>query len=65
MGKVIFGTTVEIEDTGDDSRVTYQIVGEDEADVAKGKISVNSPLSRSLIGKIEGDIFIFKTQAGT
>ena len=65
MGKVIFGTTVEIEDTGDDNRVTYQIVGEDEADVAKGKISVNSPLSRSLIGKIEGDIFIFKTQAGT
>ena len=65
MGKVIFGTTVEIEDTGDDNRVTYQIVGEDEADVAKGKISVNSPLSRSLIGKIEGDIFIFNTQAGT
>ena len=39
-GKVIFGTTVEIEDMGDDNRVTYQIVGEDEADVAKGKISV-------------------------
>ena len=65
MGKVIFGTTIEIEDTGDNNRVAYQIVGEDEADVAKGKISVNSPLSRSLIGKIEGDIFIFKTQAGT
>ena len=65
MGKVIFGTTVEIEDTGDSNRVTYQVVGEDEADVAKGKISVNSPLSRSLIGKFEGDIFIFKTQAGT
>ena len=64
-GKVIFGTTVEIEDARDSNRVTYQIVGEDEADVAKGKISVNSPLSRSLIGKIEGDIFIFKTQAGT
>ena len=41
MGKVIFGTTIEIEDTGDNNRVAYQIVGEDEADVAKGKISVN------------------------
>ena len=64
-GKVIFGTTVELEDLDEEESITYQIVGEDEADVAKGKISINSPLSRSLIGKIEGDIFTFKTQVGT
>ena len=63
-GKVIFGTTVELEDDEEDI-VSYQIVGEDEADVAQSKISINSPLSRSLIGKNEGDVFIFKTQAGT
>ena len=63
-GKVIFGTTVELEDNEEDI-VSYQIVGEDEADVAQSKISINSPLSRSLIGKNEGDVFIFKTQAGT
>ena len=64
-GKVIFGTTVELEDLDEEETITYQIVGEDEADVSKGKISINSPLSRSLIGKIEGDIFTFKTQVGT
>ncbi len=63
-GKVIFGTTVELEDN-EEVIVSYQIVGEDEADVAQSKISINSPLSRSLIGKNEGDVFIFKTQAGT
>ena len=63
-GKVIFGTTVKLEDSEEDI-VSYQIVGEDEADVAQSKISINSPLSRSLIGKNEGDVFIFKTQAGT
>ena len=63
-GKVIFGTTVELEDNEEDI-VSYQIVVEDEADVAQSKISINSPLSRSLIGKNEGDVFIFKTQAGT
>ena len=64
-GKVIFGTTVELEDLEEDQSVIYMIVGEDEADVSKGKISLNSPLSRTLIGKSEGDIFTFKTQAGT
>ena len=63
-GKVIFGTTVKLEDSEEDI-VSYQIVGEDEADVAQSKISINSPLSRSLIGKNEGDVFIFKTQTGT
>ena len=63
-GKVIFGTTVKLEDSEEDI-VSFQIVGEDEADVAQSKISINSPLSRSLIGKNEGDVFIFKTQTGT
>ena len=55
-GKVIFGATVDLieEETGDE--VTYQIVGEDEADINEGKISVTSPIARALIGKQEGDI---------
>jgi transcription elongation factor GreA len=54
-GKVVFGSTVELEedDTGD--RVTYQIVGEDEADLKLGLINVSSPIARALIGKEEGD----------
>jgi len=54
-GKVIFGTTVEIEnmDSGDVTR--YMIVGEDEADIKAGKISIGSPIARALIGKMEGD----------
>ncbi len=54
-GRVVFGATVEIEDTGSGERSTYQIVGDDEADIKGGKISVNSPIARALIGKIEGD----------
>ncbi len=55
-GKVIFGATVDIadEDTGDE--ITYQIVGEDEADIKAGLISFNSPIARALIGKTEGDV---------
>ncbi len=55
-GKIVFGATVEVvnEDTGDE--VTYQIVGDDEADIKAGLISVNSPIARALIGKEEGDI---------
>ena len=55
-GKVIFGVTVELidEDTGD--TIVYQIVGEDEADIKQGKISVNSPIARALIGRMEGDV---------
>ncbi len=63
-GKVIFGSTIEIKDLNDDSSVTYKIVGEDEADVKFGKISVNSPLSRNLVGKSEGDTFVFETLNG-
>lgn len=55
-GRVVFGATVRCEDleTGDEKK--YQIVGEDEADIKKGKISVVSPIARALIGKYEGDI---------
>ena len=63
-GKVIFGSTIEIKDLNDDRSVTYKMVGEDEADVKFGKISVNSPLSRNLVGKSEGDTFIFETPSG-
>ena len=53
--KVIFGTTVLIEDLSDSSRITYKIVGEDEANIKEGKISVISPVAKSLVGKFEGD----------
>jgi len=64
-GKVIFGTTVDLcdEETGDE--ITYQIVGEDEADIKANKISVNSPIARALIGKEEGDIAEVHTPGGT
>ncbi|HKS93039.1 MAG TPA: transcription elongation factor GreA [Gammaproteobacteria bacterium] len=63
-GKVVFGATVLLsdEDSGDES--TYQIVGEDEADIKAGRISVNSPMARALIGKREGDVAVVKTPAG-
>ena len=54
-GKVVFGATVEPEDEGSGDKVTYQIVGEDEADLKHGLINVGSPIARALIGKEEGD----------
>lgn len=54
-GKVVFGATVELEDEDSGERVTYQIVGEDEADLKLGLINISSPISRALIGKEEGD----------
>ena len=54
-GRVVFGATVDIEDAESGERSTYQIVGDDEADIKAGKISVNSPIARALIGKTEGD----------
>lgn len=63
-GKVIFGTTVEIANVETDERVTYQIVGEDEADIKLGKISVGSPIARALIAKEEGDVVAVKTPSG-
>lgn len=55
-GRCVFGATVEMEDQDSGDVVTYQIVGEDEADIKAGKISVSSPVARSLIGKFAGDI---------
>ncbi len=63
-GRVIFGVTVDIINIDTDEKVTYQIVGDDEADVKSGKISVNSPIARGLIGKSEGDEVVIKTPAG-
>ena len=54
-GRVIFGATVIVYDIGLDEELTYQIVGEDEADIETGLISVNSPIARGLVGKEEGD----------
>ena len=61
--KVIFGTTVVVADENN-KETTYKIVGEDEADLKKGKISVTSPISRSLVGKNEGDEVTIKTPSG-
>jgi transcription elongation factor GreA len=54
-GRVVFGSTVELEDEDTAKRVTYQIVGEDEADLKLGLINIGSPIARALIGKSEGD----------
>ena len=63
-GKVFFGTTVDIANVDTDQTVTYQIVGEDEADLKQGKISVTSPIARGLVGKEEGDIVVVQTPGG-
>ncbi|MGD8619728.1 MAG: transcription elongation factor GreA, partial [Gammaproteobacteria bacterium] len=55
-GKVIFGCTVELMDEDTEESIIYQIVGEDEADIKVGMISVNSPIARALIAKMEGDV---------
>ena len=54
-GRVVFGATVELEDLESGDVVTYQIVGDDEADIKSAKISISSPIARALIGKYEGD----------
>ena len=55
-GRCVFGATVEIEDSESGDSYTYQIVGDDEADIKSGKISVSSPIARALIGKYAGDV---------
>ena len=63
-GRVVFGATVELEDLEAGKTVTYQIVGDDEADIKTGKISLNSPVARALIGKFEGDVAEVQTPGG-
>jgi transcription elongation factor GreA len=55
-GRCVFGATVDLEEQESGDQVSYQIVGEDEADIKTGKISVNSPIARALIGKVAGDV---------
>jgi transcription elongation factor GreA len=63
-GRVVFGATVELEDEDSGAKVTYQIVGDDEADLKQGLISVSSPIARALIGKHAGDTAEFKAPGG-
>ena len=63
-GKVVFGATVELLDEESGSEVRYQIVGEDEADIKAGRVSITSPVARALIGKQEGDVVALRTPGG-
>ena len=63
-GRCVFGATVEMEDQDSGDGVTYQIVGEDEADIKQGKISFASPLARAMIGKFAGDVLQVQTPVG-
>jgi transcription elongation factor GreA len=63
-GKVIFGSTVTLIDVNTDEEKTYQIVGDDEADIKAGRISVSSPIARGLIAKSEGDEVTIVTPGG-
>ncbi len=63
-GKVVFGATVTLIDADSGDEVAYKIVGEDEADIKEGKISVMSPIARSVIGKAVGDVSVVRTPAG-
>lgn len=63
-GKIVFGATVELLNLESDEVVTYQIVGDEEADLTHHKISVNSPIARALIGKEEGDEVVVKAPSG-
>jgi transcription elongation factor GreA len=63
-GRCVFGATIELEDQATGDSVTYQIVGDDEADIKAGKISISSPIARALIGKSEGDIADVQAPSG-
>ena len=63
-GKVVFGVTVVLADEEDGSEKTYQIVGEDEADIKAGRVSVQSPIARALIGKEEGEVVDVQAPGG-
>jgi transcription elongation factor GreA len=64
-GKVVFGAIVELEDQADGARLVYQVVGEDEADIRAGRISVSSPIARALVGKSEGEVVDVAAPGGT
>jgi transcription elongation factor GreA len=64
-GKVVFGATVELEDQAGGARLIYQVVGEDEADIRAGRISVGSPIARAIVGKAEGDVVDVAAPGGT
>ena len=63
-GRVVFGSTVDLEDEDSGAKVTYQIVGDDEADLKQGLISISSPIARALIGKVVGDVAEVQAPAG-
>jgi len=63
-GRVMFGVTVELESQDDGVRVTYQIVGDDEADIRQGLIAITSPIARALVGKEEGEVVEVRAPGG-
>jgi transcription elongation factor GreA len=63
-GRVVFGATVDLEDAESGDTVTYQIVGDDEADIDHGLVSISSPIARALIGKTEGDVASVQAPSG-
>jgi len=63
--KVVFGATVDLEDQDDGSKLVYQIVGEDEADIRRGLVSITSPIARALVGKSSGDVIDVVAPGGT
>ena len=63
-GRIVFGSTVDLLDVESDQKVTYRIVGEDEADISKGMISFSSPIARAMIGNNEGDEISFSAPGG-
>ena len=64
-GRVVFGSTVDLEDEDSGAKVTYQIVGDDEADLKHNLVSISSPIARALIGKLVGDIAEVQAPGGT
>ncbi len=63
-GRVVFGATVDVYEEEEDDEHSFQVVGEDEADIKLGRISISSPIARALIGKSEGDVAVVKTPKG-
>jgi transcription elongation factor GreA len=64
-GRVVFGSTLELEDQDGGNKVVYQLVGDDEANIKQGLLSVSSPIARALIGKSEGDVVDVTVPGGT